>query len=315
MHVGVMALNIAPGQESPILFEHIWNSSRSDPASVSVTLNEDGLLGVAVTGTDSGTGFAAMDPTSGELYWDYPLDRSGKLVHGYPQDGFALRERNFSESTFEYTTLDRCGEEVGSSRHIGVPLSEYWVSETEAAGSPEPAVTVRNAEGAEKLSAKCDRPVAVDNQTVACMDRNSQTLKILDLSELNVREISLPAQDEASGMSQLFSEQIVALRNKRVLLAAGIRNSGKGYNRLFIYDVESEELALEQVLEEMPLSFDRPWAMSHRGVLYGVLDSNTSTVSAVAIQTTVRPASSPWPLGIPTQNGSGNDNRGWVNVQ
>jgi hypothetical protein len=84
---------------------------------------------------------------------------------------------------------------------------------------------------------------------------------------------------------------------------------------LFIYDVESEELALEQVLEEMPLSFDRPWAMSHRGVLYGVLDSNTSTVSAVAIQTTVRPASSPWPLGIPTQNGSGNDNRGWVNVQ
>ncbi|MGM0556884.1 MAG: hypothetical protein ACQEVA_10945 [Myxococcota bacterium] len=315
MYVGVMAIDIRPSQQTPIRFQRVWDSARSDAASVSVTLNEAGLLGVAVTGNAPGTGFVAIDAASGEPYWDYPLTRSGMLVHGHPSDGFTLRERNLAESTWEYTLLNRCGEEVGTSPNIGVPLGEYWISEMQIGNSADSSVVVRNEAGEEKLSATCNRSVAVDEQTVACMVRSSQTLKILDLSELKVREISLPTQQETSGDSQLFSAQIVALRNRRVFLAAGIRNSGKGYNRFFVYNIESEELSLEQVLDEMPLSFDRPWAMSHRGVLYGLRDGNTSTVKAVAIQTNLRPASSPWPFGIPTQYGAGNDNRGWVDAQ
>jgi hypothetical protein len=100
-----------------------------------------------------------------------------------------------------------------------------------------------------------------------------------------------------------------------VLLSGGIQNAGKGYNRLFVYDIDSDDLSLDQVLEEMPLSFGRPWAMSHRGVLYGLENPHNSPVKAVAIQTNVRPANSPWPFGIPTRSGSGNDNRGWIDVQ
>jgi hypothetical protein len=253
-----------------------------------------------------------MNALSGELYWDHPLSRSGNLVAGYPDDGFVLHERNVAESTSEYTFLDRCGEEVDTSTQTGVRLGDFILSEDL---NGDPRVEVWDGSGALELSVECAAPVAVDQNTVVCMIRRTGTLKILDLAELEVREVSLPTQDEASGMNQLFSDQMIALRNRRVLLSGGIQNAGKGYNRLFVYDIDSDDLSLDQVLEEMPLSFGRPWAMSHRGVLYGLENPHNSPVKAVAIQTNVRPANSPWPFGIPTRSGSGNDNRGWIDVQ
>jgi hypothetical protein len=217
-----------------------------------------------------------------------------------------------AESTSEYTFLDRCGEEVDTSTQTGVPLGDFIVSE-DLHGDPQ--VEVWDGSGALELSIQCVAPVAVDQSTVVCMERFKNELKIIDLSRMDVKTVQLPGTNESTGDEQIFYPPIIALEGRKVLTHVGLRNDGSIDNYFYVFDIESEELALNQVVEGGGITFGSPWAMSHRGVLYGLVDPHDSPVRAIAIQTNVRPANSPWPFRIPTRSGSGNDNRGWIDVQ
>ncbi|MGM0558948.1 MAG: hypothetical protein ACQEVA_21365 [Myxococcota bacterium] len=307
MGVGVLAVEIAPDQEDPIEFEHVWNTTRSDASSVSVLLKPGGLLGITVTGNMPGTGFLVTNATSGEIYWDQPLP--GVPVFGIPDEGFAFGKYDVDTSSPEYSIFDRCGEQVRTTSHLGVPLGDYWVSE-EALGS-EISVVIRDATGAKTLSATCSRPVAVDEKTVACVERIKDNLKILDLGAMTTTEFELPKINEATGEEQSFQRQAIALEGRKVLIHVAVLSEQSSY--FYVYDIPTGELTLDQIVEGRGISFNRAWAMSRRGVIYGAQAPHiSSTVSAVAIQTNVRPAKSPWPFGLPTRPRAGNDNRGWL---
>ena len=315
MHVGLLAMEIGPEMNSEPLFHHIWAAPQDNPYLPTMTLSRDGVLIFAASPTDNfpGPALTGMNARTGQQYWDRGLALGSAILPATPESAFTVLTGAPRSDELTYADYDFCGAKLEQHNHHAVPLGDYRV-EYDTSGSSN-RIRVRNASEEILLETSCrNPPVAVDFQTLAC--RDARPLKILDLQARAVTEIPLPLVDEESERDQIFSQQIIALRGRKVLLAAALRNAHEGFNRFFVFDISSETLTRQFTIIDIDFEFGIRTAFSHRGVLYSEFAARPGELQVAAIQTGQRPARTPWPLGYPATRSSiaGNDGRGWVDV-